>query len=173
MAYTRWGAIGEQAGRGLQSGLDMALKEKMKQRQISDFAKKYDFDEEKIAGAMMGLPAVGGGASLQDQILYNALKSQFPNIQMPTKSIDPYDYYRKKVTQQQPQGQPSNNGVDQIIAADGNLPPRPYVPPKTTQSTQKMAIDPSWPKGTDEKGNVFYQAPDGKVYDSNGELVPI
>ena len=137
-------------------------------------ADAYGFDEEKIAGAMMGLPAIGGGTSLNDQILYSVLKSnpQFAHLQMPSKNTDPYDYYRKTQTQPSmtiPEGQPSNNGIDAIIAADGNVGAKPYAP----QSTGRVQIDPNWPKGTDEKGNVFYQGPDGKVYDANGDVIPL
>jgi hypothetical protein len=171
MPFSRGAIFGQQVGAGLQSGLNAALQEQMKQRQISQLAKKYGFDEEKIAGAMLGLPAVGGGASLNDQILYTALKSnpQFAGLQMPTKSIDPYAYYRKQPTQTQaqnefppiPDGIPSNNGIDAIIAADGKVGSKPY----------RVKIDSSWPSGTDEKGNVFYQGPDGTVYDANGEII--
>lgn len=89
MAYTRWGAIGEQAGAGLASGLDMALKQKMKQKQIDDFAKQYKLNPKIVALSTLGLQPIGGKSnSLQDQILYSVLKSnpQFANLQMPSSS---------------------------------------------------------------------------------------
>jgi len=108
MAYTRWGAIGEQAGAGLQSGLNAALQQKMKMQQIDQFSKKYGIPADQLA--LLSLGGVGGKAlSPTDQLLQAVFQTQFPQyFQSPQAGQTPSQ-------QPEPQGQPSNNGVDQLM----------------------------------------------------------
>ncbi len=109
MPFSKGAIFGQQVGAGLQGGLNAALQDKMKMQQIDQYAKKYNIPAQTLAMASFGVKG-SGPMSVEDMLLQAIIQQQFPNYNMGTSqqaSMQPQ--------MQIPEGQPSNNGVDQLM----------------------------------------------------------
>lgn len=141
MAFSRGAIFGQQVGAGLSSGLNAALQQKVKMKQIEDMAKRFNIDPKALAAASFGLPAMKG-SSFEERLMQSILGQQYPELAN-NPQVDPYGYLNKPATQPMPQpvgDMPgtvvSNTGAAPLIKKyDNEFPEIPDNSTKTPQST--------------------------------------